>query len=324
VSIFNEIPGVEAYLADGIFEPTQTKVNAIAARKRNFFLFSLMKTMPVSLQSRIYDTGNYRMMAPKNSGVDTSGVSRDFMNAYYVLDGMSSMTTISEGSENTFMFIRSNITHSPEILQEPDFTPASIVDNSAYYPAEGKTITYGDSSILLDTEYKITHYHVNMKALMQLGAWFDELRASGVYDNTRIIIVSDHGRDLGVFDTDPVLLHDIDFYLPMLLVKDFGAEGLTYSNDFMTNADVPTLAMDGLIESPVNPFTGNAIDSSEKTDANQQYVIVSIDWDVNKNNGNQFLPAEWAAVSGDVADKENWVFYTDPAILPPEFAGPEQ
>lgn len=319
VSIFNDIPGVNAYLADGRFNNMQSKRNTIEARKRNFFFFSLMKTMPVSLQSPIYDNGTYRMMQPGSTEDDTSGVSSDFMNAYNVFENMSTMTNITEGTENTFMFIRSNITHSPVILQEPDYTPSSTVDNSAYYPAEGKTITYGDSSIVLDTEYKISHYHVNMKALMQLGTWFDELRESGVYDNTRIIIVSDHGRDLSVFDTDPSLLHDIDFYQPMLLVKDFGAEGLTYSDDFMTNADVPALAMDDLIESPVNPFTGNAIDSSAKTDADKQYVIVSIDWDIGKNNGNQFLPAEWAAVSGDVSDKENWVFYTDPAVLPPEY-----
>ena len=56
--------------------------------------------------------------------------------------------------------------------------------------------------------------------------------------------------------------------MTMLLVKDFGATGFTTSDTFMTNADVPTLAMAGLIENPVNPFTGNPINSSFKEEKN--------------------------------------------------------
>ncbi|MBQ6398631.1 MAG: hypothetical protein IJI21_00765 [Clostridia bacterium] len=45
--------------------------------------------------------------------------------------------------------------------------------------------------------------------------------------------------------------------IELLLVKDFNEKGpFRISGDFMTNADLPTLAFRGLVEAPVNPFTG--------------------------------------------------------------------
>ena len=70
------------------------------------------------------------------------------------------------------------------------------------------------------------------------------------------------------------------------------------------------------MENPVNPFTGNSIVNSSEIDE-EHYVIVSWDWDVSLNNGNQFLPAQWATVSENVNDANNWVFYTDKTTLPP-------
>ncbi len=316
LSVFSDIEGVRAYLADGRFSDRETRAKTINTRNRNFFFFSLMKTLPVSLQAPLYDDGAYRALPAESS--DTSGVLPAFMNAYEVLDNMQAMTNITANDENTFMFIRSNFTHEAVILQEPDFKPLSLVDNSAYYPQEGKTITDGENSILLQTESAIAHYHVNMGALMKLGTWFDYLRENGIYDNTRIIIVSDHGRNLDVFGSDPSNpSQNIEAYLPMLLVKDFGADGFTTSDAFMTTADAPVLALDGLVDSPVNPFTGNEISSDYKAENDQFYVILSDLWDVNENGGYLFLPSPWASVSGDVTNKENWTYYSEPSYFPP-------
>lgn len=107
----------------------------------------------------------------------------------------------------------------------------------------------------------------------------------------------------------------------MLLVKDFDAHGFTTSDEFMTNADVPALATEDLIDAPVNPFTGNAITSEDKTQAASGYVILSDEWQIAENNGYQFLPAAWAHVSGNVNDKENWTFLEGRSTLPADFVG---
>jgi hypothetical protein len=319
LSIYADLEGVSTYHADGRYNDTQSRLQTIAARKRNFFFFSLMKTLPACIQEALYDGGLYRALPSAAGRNDLSGLSPAFVNAYNVLENMDTMTTAAEDGQGAYVFLRSNLTHEPVVLQEPYYVPSSTVDNSAYYGAEGKTISAGESTILLDTEMKISHYHSNMLALIQLGNWFDYLRQIGVYDNTRIIIASDHGRFLSVFDDDPNLEHDIDFFLPMLLVKDFGAEGFTTDSTFMTNADVPALSVEGLIENPVNPFTGNKISSDVKQENDTHYVIVSLEYDIGVNNGTQFLPSEWAAVSGsgNVMDKDNWIYYTEKTVLPP-------
>ncbi len=313
LSIFEDIPGVTAYHADGKFNDLDDRIATVSARKRNFFFFSFMKTLPVSAQALIYDNGMYHSI-PSGSADSAEGTNASFMNAYNVLDNLDSMTEVTDASKNTFMFLRSNLTHEPVLLQEPDFTPAG---NLEYTPGQ-RPISDGEKTVTLNNENQLTHYHINMKAMLLLGEWFDHLRSNGVYDNTRIIIVADHGRGLGLFDQDQNFMHDIDFYRPMLLVKDFDAHGFTESDTFMTNADVPTLATAGLIEDPVNPFTGNPIDSGYKEENDRHYVIVSNDWDVSKNQGNQFNPSEWAAVSGEVGVKENWEFSGEATLFPPK------
>ena len=154
-----------------------------------------------------------------------------------------------------------------------------------------------------------------MANLLQLGKWFDYLRENDVYDNTRIIIVADHG---GIMHQLEELELDDGFdtmaYCPLLMVKDFNSKGFTVSDEFMTNADVPTLALEGLIDNPVNPFTGKAINSDEKT-AHDQYVISSNDWSVEVNNGNTFLPADWYSVHDNLWDKNNWTKIASDAVI---------
>ncbi len=318
ISIYNDLDGVSAYRADGRFNNMQSSQQSILARKRNFLFFSVMKAVPLSIQSAIYDEGAYHALPITVTEDITEGVKPAFMDAYNVMLNMNNITNITSDAKNTYMFMRSDITHEDVVLQEPDYTPSNRVDNSAYYPAEGKTITAGDQSYLLDNEYKISHYHINMAAFLQLGNWFDYLRQNGVYDNTRIIIVSDHGRNLEIFDDPDYYMHDIEFYTPLLLVKDFNATGFTTSDAFMTNADVPVLSLEGLIENPVNPYTGNQITSEDKEGV--QYVILSDDWDLANNHGYQFLESTWAAVREDIWNKDNWTYYLDPALLPPDIA----
>ncbi len=61
-------------------------------------------------------------------------------------------------------------------------------------------------------------------ALLQVGKWLDYLRENGVYDNTRIILVSDHGfRSDGLFGLKlgPKNSQDMHYFCPLLMVKDF-------------------------------------------------------------------------------------------------------
>ena len=94
-------------------------------------------------------------------------------------------------------------------------------------------------------------------------------------------------------------------YNPLLMVKDFNSKEFTTDDRFMTNADVPTLATNGLIDNPVNPFTGKAVNSNAKL-GSKQYIILSREWDTSINNGNTFMESGWLSVQGNIFDTSSW------------------
>lgn len=171
----------------------------------------------------------------------------------------------------------------------------------------------------MENSEQMASYHANMVAMLQLGNWFDYLREKGVYDNTRIILVSDHGYKMAQLDelilddgSDP--WKDVERYYPLLMVKDFNSEEFVISDTFMTNADVPTLAMENLIADPINPFTGKPINSDEKI-AHDQFIIRSAEWSIEENNGNVYLPSGWASVKDNIWDRNNWTLYDELTVL---------
>ena len=161
----------------------------------------------------------------------------------------------------------------------------------------------------MTTDMQVAHYHINMASYLKLGEWFDYLKEMGVYDNTRIIIVSDHGRGL---DQGDLYCNGFDMqdYMPVLLVKDFNARGFTTDETFMTNGDTPAIATSGLIEDPKNPFTGHPLDYSGKE--GPQKIFYTYIWNPASNNGNTFLPGSWFEFNGtDPCDMDNWTYLGD-------------
>ena len=170
--------------------------------------------------------------------------------------------------------------------------------------------------MLMDTPYQIKTYQCNMAAFLQLGKWFDYLREQRVYDNTRIIIVADHGFALEHFEDmkfgerdgertehNP---EDVMGYNPLLLVKDFNSKGFHLDDRFMTNADTPLLALDRIIDTPVNPFSGKVITDASKN-AEEFHVFYTDVTDPWINNGNTFLPGRWYALHGqNIFDMSSW------------------
>ena len=162
----------------------------------------------------------------------------------------------------------------------------------------------------------MTGFQVNWAAYERLAEWFEYLKECGVYDNTRIIIVADHG---GAFDLGPGTVGDTadstwgafftSWVNPILLVKDFDSTGFSVCDDFATNADVPYMATQELISDPVNPFTGNPIISARDYDED---ILISYSEDHSpaENNGNTFIPGAWYRLddTGDPLNCESWEY----------------
>ena len=329
LSIYDDLPDVNTYNTLGEFNGEFIDVATIDNRKRNFFNFALMKSMPVFLQELMYNDGKYNQAEATldymgQSFLDNytaSGLAPRFLKPYNVLLSLTNMTNIIEEENDTFLMMSNDTTHEPMLLQEPEYEPALYVDNYEYPINNMNRYIVNGKVLKMDNELQITHYHVNMAAFIQLGKWFDYLRENDVYDNTRIILVADHGRHLMQFDElflndSEGNIIDLEMYYPLLMVKDFDSQEYQVSDEFMTNADVPTIAMSNVIDSPVNPYTGNKIYNSVKSEK-IHYIIHSNETSTLSNNGNTFLPSRWVKFEGNnVWNKDSWTILEKESILP--------
>ena len=317
-AIYDDYPDIDAHITMGAYmnNSAEDMLSGVGHMRRKFLYYSFFKCAPVMMHSAIYDGGRYRdIQTGSNLGqsdespVAAEGENIDFARSYSVLKYLPALTEVTEDSQNTFLMMCNDTTHSPQLLQLPGYTPSMKVDNREFEKEIPERTDWNGDTIQLGRGYQIKHYHCNMAAYLQIGRWLDWLRDQGVYDNTRIILASDHGYSVRVKQEmlfGPAFEDDIFFYNPILFIKDFDSnEPFRVDETQMTSADVPTLATGNLLENPVNPFTGNPITSDHRKDG-PLYLSLTHIYSTAKNNGTTFLPDPWAMLEGDMWDRNNW------------------
>ena len=331
LSIYDDYPDIKAYNVIGNYSKEDAN-RIIEGNKRNFFALGITKVAPIFAQNALYQDGRYNcstqvgtvkgMTQTVTDTLHANGLSAIFLNNYNVLKQLPTIITTTDDSKNTFLIMVNEITHRDCLLQLPDYTPSEAVDNTAYADQLKSGYTVNNHTLKMENVEQIKQYQVFMAGMIKLGEWFDYLREEGVYDNTRIIIVADHGRSMGqineaVIDIGNEKTFDTEAVRPLLMVKDFNQTGFSTSDEFMTNADTPTLAFEDLIENPVNPFTNKEVDNSEKT-AHDQYILTGSKQDISENADNTFNPGTWYAVHGDTWNPDNWKLLAENSVLPNE------
>ena len=301
LSIYDAYPDSDTHITMGAYlDDSEKFVRRLQdSQERNFFCYSVMKAVPLLFQRFVYDEGLYYESTKNNTQ------SPAFMESYTVLNNLSALTKIEEDSEGGFVMMNNETTHEPCLLQLPDYVPADSVSNGSY--EDSSRFTVDGRTMLVENSYQLEHYHVNMASYLQIGQWLEYLKECGVYDNTRIIIVSDHGRALGQLEDLKVSEElDVEAYHPILLVKDFDAKEFGISEEFMTNADVPMLALDGIVNNPTNPFTGNEITDKAKQEGDIRITTAEV-FDQNPQNVLDMGDGVWYTITDDnIFDKNNW------------------
>lgn len=335
LSIFKDHPEYKCYITKGKyplneFNYTPSSVAVTKSRFRNFFCYSLFRIVPSALQLRIYDEGNYNepyasTEIPAQTIKDKSrftGYKETFMASYGVLCNLPKITKIDRKKNNHFLMMSNDTTHEESLLKEPDYIPAPQGDNTEYDNAHPDRKDADGNVFALDTPNKMMHYHVNMATMLKLGEYMDYLRKEGVYDNTRIIIVSDHGRMLSEAQEDNNFNYhytdsygndvamDIRWFNCVLMVKDFNSKTFKTKDELVTNADTPALALSGIVEDPKNPFTGNPLKTLDETDV-KLHLQFTHDWQTTENHGTVFTKSPWFSVKGNALDKTNWKYEGD-------------
>ncbi len=314
LSIYDDLEHTRAYRAVGEFGSSGSAEGKQKLRMRNFFSYALCETAPWALYGTLYNVGYYNetnvtMTLQVRDGMSRStGSDADFNENYNVLCNLSEMTEILDDETNTLLVMNNEIPHRPQLLQTPSYEPQYFVDNVEYDAAHTSRFTDVAVPLEVTNDDQMAHYHANMVAMIKIADWLDQLKADGVYDNTRIIFVSDHGANLELRkDAITADGEDLLRFNALLLVKDFEEHGALDSDDtFMTNADVPTLATDGLFEEPVNPFTGRVINGREDKKEDQM-VTASFEWGTGVNNGIRFIRSKWYRVDHEALRPEAWI-----------------
>ena len=154
------------------------------------------------------------------------------------------------------------------------------------------------------------HMYTDVAVLKKITDWLEWMKTEGIYDNTQIIIVADHGRAGDNIYTpffDPVHSDpskpDYNGYHPLLMFKPFDAEGeLVISDEFMTNADVPSMVLEPFGQFQ-NPHTAVTIDSSAKE---KPLLVGDGAPEIYKHHKNEFLFSSSFLVKDSMLDPGNW------------------
>ena len=257
------------------------------AIKRNFIWFSIFKVVPPVARKFIYHS-EYWISSDPISNYEY------FIDNYSTLDLLPELTG-TNNNNNSFIIIDNEATHYPIYLQEPEYIP----NKSTITHPLGKTNKLEYDASFTSTCGVFTKYI----------DFFNHLKQNNCYDNTRIIIVSDHGisnQKAKLFNSKDLPFAK-EIVTSTLLIKDFNSKGiLKYNDKFMTNADTPYLATKDIIKDAKNPFTNNLLEEKEKNGRIKIVVAEAESTRIKHNTQFKIEQNNWYTVKDNIFIDSNW------------------
>lgn len=260
---------------------------------RNFVWFSLFKMVSPILRGAVYHR-DYWMAYNKWDN------SARFVDNYSVIDYLPELTQIDD-DKGTLILLDNEATHEPTLLQAPeyDFRKTKDITN------------LGNSFLKHNPEFSTM-----CGIFSRYFDFFEYLKANDCYDNTRIIIVSDHGMSNDLGGEAKKTITDLQgtstpfpksLFVATLIVKDFNSHGSIKTDyTYMTNADTPHLAAKDLIENARHPFTGKPLEVEDKNAYSILNTARAQSTRIRKEKAFNVKPEEWYAVKNNIYIDENW------------------
>lgn len=265
---------------------------------KNCRLYALLQMVYPPLRNAFTNSGRY-YSTDNYAYTQQEYFIRDYAYATYL-----PQITDAENDRDTYTFIELDTAHEYQLLLEPDYRSGMPTQEHPYAGIG----SYPEDASIVDPEMNQQSYHVNACTILLIAKYLDALKEMGVYDNTRIIIIADHGSKIATAPfwgfADPTPPSNFN---PMFLIKDFNATGEVRTDmTFRTNADMPYFATQGLGASQENPFTGNPF-----TLAEQGRIYDLFDGERGTSGLDRELyeftfNARYTVVGDNIFEEENW------------------
>ncbi len=256
---------------------TELGINSVKSDNSDLLIESaFLYSSPLVAKAAIYNKGNWTKSYFIKTGINENSWIAKSYNFLRLLPHIST----TQNDKSNFILLYSFVTHFPW----------NYVDKTGEIHKDVSPIT------------------TNKWTLETFAEWIKWMKDNNVYDNTMIIIVSDHGvpwhRYEGEIEIDfpfKNINEDLiskEFMMtlnPVLLVKDFGQKGdMQIDNRFMSNVDVNSIIFDD-----VN-VTNSPIDPDRKLTSFISWWVENID------KSNQYAYKTSYEVKNNIFDANNW------------------
>lgn len=279
-----------AFWKQGQPELTKSKVKVTGAP----FLLAVgaFKVLPNSLKKNVYTRGRWKKTVSMGRWRTVQQFSE--------IDSYARLSVARDDVGPQFKFLINETTHVSWALDEK------------CRPCEKGT---GSQNELRDPQTGLWTAHLLTEkcVLKSLAKWIAWLKSQGIYDNTQLIFVSDHGRwdSSQLIDTwtegkgwpsikenpseglYPLALH------ALLMVKDYNSRGQLREDPRARMAiwDVPAIVRQSLGEAVQTPWT----------DGGRVRRHVVGDWQRNRHGSDKYKIGKQYRIEGTIFNKKNWI-----------------
>jgi hypothetical protein len=257
-----------------------------------------MRTAPYGFKELLLRKGPWRKLLDHSAGTT--------FREWAELAALGEMTR-TDAKRPSFNFISNLLPHEPYYMGE-DCQPGTV----ELAVSEEEIARRGHASL-----FSLQHEVAARCALRLVGQYLDHLRREQVYDNTRIVVVSDHGIVGRVEDHSTRAVaggtesRNFVRTRSVLLVKPRHARGaLQVSEAFMPNAEVPRIVCEDL-GGCVNPYLGNKPIAADGRD--DPFAVSLVPWQFNRQRASSFVIREQYELRGkDPFDVNGWQQVSSP------------
>ena len=232
-------------------------------------LLASMRSAPYAAKQVLFEKGPWRPFLDHSAGTT--------FREWAELSAFDELSMTGAGEPN-FNIVSNILPHEPYYMGE-DCLP----QRERFKVPDAEVRRRGHASL-----FSLQHSIAARCSLLAVADYMDFLRQAGVYSNTKIVIVSDHGIVGPVEDTSTRAVAggtQGNMFVrtrSVLLVKDAGASGaLRVSNAFMPNAEVPRIVCED-VGGCVNPYLNDKVIAAHGRD--DPYQVSLVPWQFSLQN----------------------------------------